>query len=209
MTLWNTCLVILPATYHKSSQPKTEKLATLKINSTGSPIFFEGLNFFLAKESQPLQAHMKKEMGVIWKQMLCAPIGKGKVRNSCVDKGVLWTCTLYYPWPWQWNSVVFLHRVIIPLNISCIDSDTCTKQVLNWETVTWTRMQVYHETYKGGQTSANPFLLELSDWAKWPVSDMTASGCTRRIYSPMQACSTSAQPFHHLSYSGHFMDLLW
>lgn len=74
-----------PAKYHKSSQPKTEKLATLKINSTGSPIVFEGLEFFPTQESSPLQAHMKKEMGVIGKKMLSMPTGKGKVRNSCVD----------------------------------------------------------------------------------------------------------------------------
>lgn len=39
------------AKYPKCSQPKTEKLATLKINSTGSPIVFEGLEFFPTKES--------------------------------------------------------------------------------------------------------------------------------------------------------------
>lgn len=79
-----------PAKHQKSSQPKTAKLATLKINSTGSSIVFEGLKFCPTKESESAQAHVKKQRGGNVKaNALCARReGEGKkpvCGQRCMD----------------------------------------------------------------------------------------------------------------------------
>lgn len=216
MTLWNTCLVTLLATMKPQrnitspANPRLKNWLHWKLTQQVLPLFLKGFNFSQLK-SLNLCRHIRKRRGCDKKAnaIYAHREGEGK-KHLCGQRCVVDTCTSYYPWPLQWNSVVFLHGVIIPLNISCIDSDPCTRQGSELKNCDLNKKARTARDTQGRATSAIPFLPEPSERAKWPVSvsDMRVSGCARGIYSPVQACSTSAQPFHQLSYSGQFIDLL-
>lgn len=128
------------------------------------------------------------------KQMVSTPTRKSKVRSRCVGKDV-WThslCTTTV----RSNEILFsfYKELSSSLNISQVDSDSCTRRVLKSKTcdlkekarTTWNTQQK--------ATCAVLLLPELSEEATWPasVTDATATGCTVRICPP----GTHAGPPH-------------
>lgn len=132
---------------------------------------------------------MKQEVGVVRKQNSLCPQGRRRWETA------VWTKVCC-------GCVYFVLPLTLAMKFCCLSTQSYrpSKYFLYWF---WYLHKARFElkncdlNKKAGTawntqrkaTSANPFLPEPSDWAKCPVSvsDMTASGCTRRIYSPVQA----------------------